>query len=109
MLADERCVPSSDDDSNLKSIREHFTNLVDIPMENVYGIDETLLGKGCSKAVAQAYMTKVVMPLLEISSGMIDCVVLVSSTLTNCDNISWKSVHLPEQHHTILLSIHDKT
>ncbi|KAL7475030.1 hypothetical protein ACHAW6_000964 [Cyclotella cf. meneghiniana] len=76
LLADERCVPSSDDDSNLKSIREHFTNRVDIPMENVYGIDETLLGKGCSKAVAQAYMTKVVMPLLEISSGMIDCVVL---------------------------------
>ena len=93
LLADERCVPSSDDDSNVKSIRENFTNRVDIPMEQVYGIDETLLGKG-SKAVAQAYMEKVVIQLLEISDGMIDCVVLVSSSMMICDNVWWKKVYI---------------
>jgi 6-phosphogluconolactonase len=78
LLADERCVPNSHEDSNLRSICEHFTNRVSIPIEQVYGIDDTLLDEG-SGAVAQAYNATVVEPLLQKSDGMIDCVVLVSN------------------------------
>lgn len=49
-LADERCVPIMDDDSNLKSIYDNFLNNNDskipaIPKEQIYGIDEVLVDK----------------------------------------------------------------
>eukprot|EP00956_Cyclotella_meneghiniana_P028424 scaffold65970_cov23-Cyclotella_meneghiniana.AAC.1 len=74
LLADERCVPSTDGDSNLRAIREFFTKHVAIPKEQVYGIDETLLKSG-SRAVASAYQ-KTVESLLQKSGDMLDCVVL---------------------------------
>eukprot|EP00956_Cyclotella_meneghiniana_P035959 scaffold119846_cov93-Cyclotella_meneghiniana.AAC.6 len=74
LLADERCVPSTDGDSNLLAIREFFTEHVAIPKEQVYGIDETLLKSG-SRAVASAYQ-KTVESLLQKSGDMFDCVVL---------------------------------
>ena len=43
-LADERCVPITSDDSNLKSIAANFLDLegVGIPKNQIYGIDEKL-------------------------------------------------------------------
>jgi len=46
-LADERCVPITSDDSNLKSIMANFLDLegVGIPSEQIYGIDADLTDK----------------------------------------------------------------
>ena len=77
MLADERCVVSTDADSNLGAIQSSFINRVPIPKSRVYGIDEALLGDS-TDAVAAAYEDKVLKPLLEKSGGMLDCAVLVS-------------------------------
>jgi 6-phosphogluconolactonase len=79
ILADERCVVSTHEDSNLGAVRKHFTDGVAIPKDQVYGIDETLLSEG-SEAVAKSYSDNVVKPLLGRSDGMLDCVVLVSVT-----------------------------
>jgi 6-phosphogluconolactonase len=54
LLADERCVPVSDADSNLGSLQEHFLSKTGIPATQIYGIDETLL-LSSTKAVAKAY------------------------------------------------------
>ena len=84
LLADERCVASSHTDSNLGSIRTHFTNSVGIPPSQIYGIDETLLGSS-SEDVALSYQENVVKFLLNKSksthgddddNGKIDCVLL---------------------------------
>ena len=84
LLADERCVVSSHEDSNLGAIRTHFTNSVGIPPSQIYGIDETLLGS--SEDVAASYEENVVKYLLEKKKsattattdddGKIDCVLL---------------------------------
>jgi 6-phosphogluconolactonase/glucosamine-6-phosphate isomerase/deaminase len=79
LLADERCVVSTHGDSNLGAVRRHFTDAVDIPRNQVYGIDETLLTEG-SEAVARSYSENIVKALLDKSGGMLDCVVLVSGT-----------------------------
>lgn len=81
LLADERCVLSTDDDSNLGSILSNFTNAVPIPKSHVYGIDEALLSES-TDAVATAYENKVLKPLLEKCGGMLDCVVLVSDDIS---------------------------
>ncbi|KAL7546350.1 hypothetical protein ACHAWF_009685 [Thalassiosira exigua] len=75
LLADERCVTSSDPDSNLGSIRSNFADGVPIPRERVHGIDESLLG-GPTAAVARAYERDALHPALEECGGMLDCVVL---------------------------------
>mmetsp|Transcript_10656 Transcript_10656/g.22909 ORF Transcript_10656/g.22909 Transcript_10656/m.22909 type:complete len:296 (+) Transcript_10656:187-1074(+) len=75
LLADERCVVSTDDDSNVKAIRSNFTAVVPIPESQVYGIEEGLLSES-TEAVAVSYEEKVVKPLLERCGGMIDCAVL---------------------------------
>jgi 6-phosphogluconolactonase len=106
-LADERCVVSTDAESNLGSIQSNFTNSVcsmpmhlpvhidtsinhyqlysvclflnyiqvPIPKWQVYGINEALLTES-TEAVASAYEEKILKPLLELSGGMIDCVLL---------------------------------
>lgn len=75
LLADERCVASTDGDSNLGSIRSNFTSMVPIPEGQVYGIDEGLLSES-TDAVASSYEDKVLKPLLQKCGGMLDCVVL---------------------------------
>jgi len=60
-LADERCVPITDDDSNLKSIDIHFLNNNNdsekknpaIPKEQIFGIDEALVAKLVQKQQQQ--------------------------------------------------------
>ena len=74
LLADERCVVSTDADSNVGSIQANFTNHVPIPKHQVYGIDETLLNN--SLDAATAYEEQVVKPLTEKCDGMLDCAVL---------------------------------
>ena len=74
-LADERCVPVTHDDSNIKNIQEHFLKDVGIPEEQIYPIDESLLVEG-SAAVASAYEKNVITKLLSMSEGKLDCAVL---------------------------------
>jgi len=77
LLADERCVVSTDADSNLGSIRTNFTNNVPIPTKQIYGIDEAFLKLNEStEIIAISYEEEVVKPLLQKCSGMLDCVVL---------------------------------
>lgn len=71
---------SSDVDSNLGAIRQHFTNVVGIPSSQIYGIDETLL-LGSSEDVAASYQENVVKYLIDkktksTDDGRIDCVLL---------------------------------
>ncbi|KAL9189225.1 hypothetical protein ACHAXT_011715 [Thalassiosira profunda] len=75
LLADERCVPSSSEDSNLGAIRRNFAEAVPIPAGQVYGIDEGLLG-GLTEKVAVEYEARALRPLLERCGGMLDCAVL---------------------------------
>mmetsp|Transcript_9910 Transcript_9910/g.29386 ORF Transcript_9910/g.29386 Transcript_9910/m.29386 type:complete len:284 (+) Transcript_9910:342-1193(+) len=46
-LADERCVPSDHEDSNLKAIKGHFLDApgVGVPAAQIYGIDDALVAK----------------------------------------------------------------
>ncbi len=71
---------SSDADSNLGAIRQHFTTGVGIPSSQIYGIDETLL-LGSSEDVAASYQENVVKYLIDkkkksTDDGRIDCVLL---------------------------------
>eukprot|EP00568_Trieres_chinensis_P018034 CAMPEP_0183326314 /NCGR_PEP_ID=MMETSP0160_2-20130417/81856_1 /TAXON_ID=2839 ORGANISM="Odontella Sinensis, Strain Grunow 1884" /NCGR_SAMPLE_ID=MMETSP0160_2 /ASSEMBLY_ACC=CAM_ASM_000250 /LENGTH=255 /DNA_ID=CAMNT_0025494267 /DNA_START=51 /DNA_END=814 /DNA_ORIENTATION=+ len=76
VLADERCVPSTDGDSNLKALREKFLAGVPIPEENLYGIDETLLGEDHTTSdVAKAYEASLNQALSH-TGNMIDMAVL---------------------------------
>jgi 6-phosphogluconolactonase len=61
VLADERLVPSSDPDSNLKALRESFLNQVPIPPEQIYGIDESQLSSGTlvHENIAKEYQNRV--------------------------------------------------
>jgi 6-phosphogluconolactonase len=64
-LADERCVPITHDDSNLKSINANFLDLegVGIPKDQVYGIDagltdQLMAGDDGADATTEAIATK---------------------------------------------------
>jgi 6-phosphogluconolactonase len=77
LLADERCVPHSDDENNLKSIREHFLNHCPaIPSSQIHGINEDQL-KVSTAAVAKDY-DATVKKVLEKSGcdGQLDLAVL---------------------------------
>ncbi len=59
-LVDERCVPVTSLESNMRAIQENFLRHVDIPMSQVYGIDENLLEDGIStvKDIALDYQAR---------------------------------------------------
>lgn len=62
LLADERLVPSTHDDSNLGSIKKQFLDdIPDIPQDQIYGINEDLLfsGKDTTDAIAKDYQSRV--------------------------------------------------
>ena len=77
LLADERCVPSSDGDSNLGAIRTSFLDKVGIPEDQVYGIDESLLSDAndSTEKIAVAYEA-IVDTVLARSGGALDLAVL---------------------------------
>ncbi|KAL3921037.1 MAG: hypothetical protein SGILL_002962 [Bacillariaceae sp.] len=45
VLADERCVPVGDNDSNLGALKKEFLSFTEIPPSQVYGIDQNLVQK----------------------------------------------------------------
>jgi 6-phosphogluconolactonase/Glucosamine-6-phosphate isomerase/deaminase len=68
ILADERLVPSSHPDSNLKALKECFLDKVPIPAENIYGIDESLLSHDHpSMDIAVDYEQRVFLMILKKS------------------------------------------
>lgn len=75
LLADERCVPLTHEDSNLGALNQHFLEKVPIPANQIYGINETLLDTS-AQAVAQDYEAVVRRVLAEHSEGQLDCAVL---------------------------------
>jgi len=83
-LADERIVPSSSDDNNLKCLREKFLDHVPIPLGQIYGIDEAYNKfyaedekslSMLSQNVA-AWYEDVIKVVLAKSGGTLDCAVL---------------------------------
>lgn len=75
-LADERCVPSDDEESNLKNITDQFLHQVPIPKEQIYSIDEGLDSLDSPAQIADWYESNVFKPLLEKSNGKLDCLLL---------------------------------
>jgi len=74
ILADERCVPYENPDSNLGLLREKFLSKVPIPANQIHGIDQAKLNES-SETVAKDYETTV-KKVLEVSGGLIDLAVL---------------------------------
>jgi 6-phosphogluconolactonase len=76
LLADERCVPETDADSNLGSIREKFLASTQIPSSQIYGIDQEMLSNGeTTEAIAIDYEQKLQV-VLKKSGGYLDLAVL---------------------------------
>jgi 6-phosphogluconolactonase len=82
LLADERCVPLSHDDCNMKEIRLQFLDKVSslIPREQIHAIDESLLlqvppTKSMVAHISNAY-DQVTRRVLENSGGFLDLALL---------------------------------
>eukprot|EP00534_Pseudo-nitzschia_fraudulenta_P001653 CAMPEP_0201116726 /NCGR_PEP_ID=MMETSP0850-20130426/912_1 /ASSEMBLY_ACC=CAM_ASM_000622 /TAXON_ID=183588 /ORGANISM="Pseudo-nitzschia fraudulenta, Strain WWA7" /LENGTH=270 /DNA_ID=CAMNT_0047380877 /DNA_START=50 /DNA_END=859 /DNA_ORIENTATION=+ len=82
-LADERCVPVTDDDSNMKSITANFLSGVGIPKDQIYSIDEALTeklseetdGAATTEAIAAKY-EETMRSVLKSSGESLDLAVL---------------------------------
>ena len=74
VLADERCVPISHEDSNMAALTTEFFRHVAIPQEQIHGLDESLLEKSVG-VQAEAYESKLRSALLH-SGGMLDIALL---------------------------------
>ena len=69
ILADERCVPLADDDSNMKSLQDKlFSKLPGIPQGQIHPINESKLSD--TDSVATDY-EQTVKKVLDISGGML--------------------------------------
>jgi len=75
-LADERCVASDHEDSNIKNITDQFLHQVPIPKEQIYSIDDGLNSKDSPMDIAEWYESTVFKPLMEKSNGKCDCLLL---------------------------------
>lgn len=80
LLADERLVPSTHEDSNLGALKEKFLDKIPIPKDQIYGINESLLGENSDPiAIAKDYQSRVFDPLLshkDENSFLVDCALL---------------------------------
>lgn len=75
LLADERAVPDTDDDSNLKSLKAKFFGETSIPESQIYVIDESLLSD--VEKMAESYEEKAVKHVLSLDAdGKLDLAVL---------------------------------
>jgi 6-phosphogluconolactonase len=74
LLADERCVPSTDADSNIGALQKSFLSSVSIPESQIYGISEEKL-KESTEAVAIDYETRF-RKVISLSGGQLDLAVL---------------------------------
>lgn len=75
ILADERIVPLTDEDSNMKACKESFLDKVPIPKTQIYGINERLIGSNASE-VASEYQSRIFPSSKSISQHHVDCVLL---------------------------------
>lgn len=75
IFADERIVPHTNEDSNMKACKEHFLDKVSIPKTQIYGIDESLIGSDAS-IVASEYQSRIFPPSKSKNQNHIDCVLL---------------------------------
>lgn len=84
ILADERLVPSSHPDSNLKALKDSLLDRIPIPSSQIYGIDESLLHQDNTSdttvRIAEEYEKRVFGPFSSGSSStreyLVDCVLL---------------------------------
>jgi 6-phosphogluconolactonase len=74
LLADERCVPSTDADSNLGALHQSFLSRVAIPKSQIYGISEEKRMES-TEAVAIEYELRL-REVLSRSGGQLDLAVL---------------------------------
>lgn len=75
LLADERAVPETDDDSNLKSLKSKFFSETSIPTSQIYVIDESLLSD--VEKMAESYEEKAVKKVMSLDTdGKLDVAVL---------------------------------
>ncbi len=74
LLADERCVPISHEDSNMGALTTELLRHVAIPPEQIHGLDESLLEESVG-IQAEAYESKLRSALLH-SGGMLDMALL---------------------------------
>ena len=74
ILADERCVPSTDPDSNLGTLHTELFSTISVPVKQIYGINEDKLTES-TDAVAKDYEL-IVKDILKKSEGLIDLAVL---------------------------------
>jgi 6-phosphogluconolactonase len=74
LLADERCVPSEHPENNLNAIRTNFLSKVSIPLNQIYGIDESKLSDS-TEEIARDYETSV-RSVLKHSGGYLDLALL---------------------------------
>lgn len=80
ILADERVVPSTHEDSNMKALLDSFLQDIPIPKNQIYGIDEDLLEESTEK-IATEYHNKVFSPFLQREDSqekyiLLDCALL---------------------------------
>lgn len=76
LLADERCVPEDDKDSNVGSLRASFFSQTKIPATQIYGISQELLLTSTTAAVAEAYEKTLRKVMQEFTGGCLDLAVL---------------------------------
>jgi len=74
ILADERCVLSTNPDSNLGALKPEFLSLVPIPENQIHGINESKLQES-TENIAEDYEL-VVKQVLSLSGGQLDLAVL---------------------------------
>lgn len=84
LLADERCVPLSSEDSNLGAIQQEFLKHTSIPPSQVYGIDESLLLQPDNNISAEAIAKDYETTLLQVLAGKTDEDDNASDTSTLC-------------------------
>mmetsp|Transcript_21401 Transcript_21401/g.35412 ORF Transcript_21401/g.35412 Transcript_21401/m.35412 type:complete len:275 (-) Transcript_21401:87-911(-) len=76
ILADERCVPSTDPDSNLGALQEKLFSQIAVPPSQIYGINESKLLTTESTAAVAAEYELIVKSVLNKSGGQLDVAVL---------------------------------
>ena len=74
ILADERCVPATNDNSNLKALKETLFSVIPLPKSQIYGINEELLAESTAEVAADYELT--VRKVLSLSGGELDLAVL---------------------------------
>lgn len=74
ILADERCVPLTDPDSNMKALNEELFSKIPVPASQIHGINEDKIDVSTA-AVALDYEA-IVKTVLEKSGGQLDLAVL---------------------------------